>query len=237
MIKYIIKMHQFLQPQFIGGLLKSVAAPLVGGLISSAGQKAANEGNIKQAEENRAFQERMSNTAYQRAVADMRKAGVNPMLAISQGGASSPGGAQAVLKNALEPGVSTAIEGMKASADIDKTNKETESIDEGISEIQSRVKNNSRLFAKYGVEIDKIGREIAKIETEIPNIESQEVLNKVNTLLSQVNFEIKQNILPELRNKSEISSSKMGEVLTLIERIKNAVNPLSSAQQLKGLIK
>lgn len=47
------------------------------------------------AKESRDWQEMMANTAYQRAVKDMQAAGINPILAYSQGGAAVPGGATA----------------------------------------------------------------------------------------------------------------------------------------------
>lgn len=55
--------------------------------------KMAARFNQQTAREQMGFQERMSNTAYQRSMEDMRKAGLNPMLAYQQGGASAPSGA------------------------------------------------------------------------------------------------------------------------------------------------
>lgn len=52
----------------------------------------ANAFNAKQAEINRKFQERMSNTAYERAMRDMERSGLNPILAGNLGGASTPAG-------------------------------------------------------------------------------------------------------------------------------------------------
>ena len=69
--------------------------------------------NAEEAAKNRAFQEEMANTAWQRGTRDMQKAGINPMLAFSKGGADSPAGsaASAGAASTSAPGGATASSG------------------------------------------------------------------------------------------------------------------------------
>lgn len=66
-------------------------------LMSMSQMSAQNKFNAEEAQKARDFEERMSNTAYQRAVQDMKTAGINPVLAYSNGvsGASTPSGSAA----------------------------------------------------------------------------------------------------------------------------------------------
>lgn len=98
----------------------------IGGAIASLfGQKSANRQNLKIAREQMAFQERMSSTAYQRAMADMREGGLNPILAAGRGGASTPGGASAKMENEISPAVNSAIGLITAIKQAQLMNAET----------------------------------------------------------------------------------------------------------------
>lgn len=83
----------------IGGALITGGASLLGSGISSAL-------GISQADKQMEFQERMSSTAHQREVEDLKKAGLNPILSAGGNGASAPSGAMANIPDFATPATS-----------------------------------------------------------------------------------------------------------------------------------
>lgn len=80
---------------------------------------ASAAGSIFSARQAQKFSERMSSTAHQREVADLRRAGLNPMLSARGSGASAPQGEQADVAGAAERGVSSALAARQARAQIE----------------------------------------------------------------------------------------------------------------------
>lgn len=99
--------------------------PIIGGIGDYFSGQATNEANAEQAAMNRQFQERMSSTSYQRSTKDMMAAGLNPMLAYQQGGASSPGGSMATMQNPMSGAISSALAIGRQKAEIENIKADT----------------------------------------------------------------------------------------------------------------
>jgi hypothetical protein len=97
---------------YLGAITFGQSEGYFGAKDNSEAQALANQQNIDEAQKNRDFQERMSSTAYQRAMSDMKTAGLNPMLAFSQGGASAPSGATATVQSTRKGDKSLALSDM-----------------------------------------------------------------------------------------------------------------------------
>lgn len=147
-------------------------ADLLSSALGFLGQRDTNETNLEiaqqtnafnaqQAQLNRDYQTQMSNTAYQRQVADLSAAGLNPMLAyVKGGGASTPSGSQATGVSAQYTSpIQGAMQGRLTSAQAAKTEAEKPGIEASTKLTESQTK-------QVDATVEKIGQEITNLKTD-----------------------------------------------------------------------
>lgn len=90
----------------------------IGAGAALLGGERANQANADATREMVAFQREMSNSAHQREVRDLQKAGLNPILS-ANAGASTPQGAAAKMENTLAPAVTSAMDATRLKKDME----------------------------------------------------------------------------------------------------------------------
>jgi len=166
------------------GLLDSVLGPVLGFI----GGERANQERESAAYAQMHFQERMSSTAYQRAVQDMQSAGLNPMLAYSQGGASAPMGAMPQVENTA----ASAFQGSQISAMVDNLRAMND-------KIAAETKNVESQTAVNLAQIPYLEQQTRTSVSSAANLEAQ-TKNILDRLKEQMPVEIRKMISEEERN-------------------------------------
>jgi len=173
--------------------------------------QAANAASAEQAAKQMDFQERMRANQYQTAVQDMRAAGLNPMLAYSQGGAGTPTGAMgsvstATMKNALAAGLTGYQQMTMNEADIDlkkattvgttastlKTEADTIKTAADIGYVLENTKLNKQQHDNLVVQLNKLNQEIINLRA------TEKYTSAATAKVGAETTNIKENIAPSV---------------------------------------
>lgn len=227
--------------------LAPIAGALLEGGFSAFGQSQANAANKKaaeaamafsadQAEKNRIFQLTMANTRYQRTMADMKKAGLNPILAYQQGGGPVPGGSAASGQSWQAGNVFGNMPVTKAAASAVaayKASNEAKQIDAMVNNLRA---DTEKKWEEGRTEASKqnlnlrqaeLAEKTANLHVEQADTSSaqrkrwqyQNIRDATETALSEVMKDLRKSQLPELQTRGEFYKSFVGKVAKSVERI------------------
>jgi hypothetical protein len=217
---------------FLGGPVGGILGNIVGGLFGRSGQNSANEANLRIARENREWQERMSNSAYQRSAADLEKAGLNRILSIGQP-ASTPAGNIATMQNKNAKLADAIGQSVQTAMQAKKLNQE-------IKESDSRIFLNNTTAQKNTAGAGLADNQAIESATRTAGIRTANEIAKLNKQITLMNIEGVRNQYEFARwlqtSDNNLLYQKLKAASPITKDFAQAIGTITGAFNLKNLL-
>lgn len=180
------RQSQFNQRSMLEQMGYNTLGAIAQGIYNHIENAAAMNFNSTEAMKNRGWQEYMSNTAYQRAVEDMKKAGLNPILAFQNGGASTPGGSAGTISGASMGAPSSSALGVSRASGFVPNSYSSESWSQ--SDWYNAAQSWNQMLSSTGMSPYGLAEALDGINKGVDNVMNNNVPNNKHGGITARNF-------------------------------------------------